>query len=126
MPSVVVLSSVYFERLCDVEDSFIMRLIFEQQFSEILKTYEGLLQKNDSELTRLLHDCKTLAKTIKTQSFVHQPVPPDIRDYIPPKEVSDQLVHAYFQTSELVFRVLHIPTFHKDYNRYWENPGTSS
>lgn len=50
----------------------------------------------------------------------------DLRDYVPQRERCDVLVHAYFRTFETIFRVLHRPTFHREYEQYWQDPSLAS
>lgn len=45
-----------------------------------------------------------------------------VRECIPPRDVSDRLVQQYLRTFEPVFRVLHVPTFLRDYGLYWTSP----
>lgn len=44
---------------------------------------------------------------------------------IPSRDVADQLVEAYLRTFEGVLRVLHVPTFRSDYEKYWQSPETA-
>ncbi|KAI5918388.1 hypothetical protein F4810DRAFT_692557 [Camillea tinctor] len=48
--------------------------------------------------------------------------PRKLAESIPPREVSNQLVLAYFRTFESVLRVLHVPTFIRECQQYWETP----
>jgi len=41
---------------------------------------------------------------------------------MPPRATCDQLVQLYLRTFESVFRILHIPSFQRDYQAYWANP----
>ncbi|KAI8243415.1 Transcription factor lepE [Colletotrichum sp. SAR 10_99] len=41
---------------------------------------------------------------------------------MPSREVADALIDAYLRTFESVQRIIHIPTFKADYERYWQNP----
>lgn len=50
----------------------------------------------------------------------------DLRDYVPPRERCDVLVDAYFRTFETIFRVLHQPTFRRQYEQYWQDPFLAS
>ena len=56
---------------------------------------------------------------------LHDPVP-DLLDDLPVKEVCDQLVHCYLRTMEVIFRVLHIPSFYEDYARFWKHTQSAS
>lgn len=39
--------------------------------------------------------------------------------FIPPREVADALVGAYLDTFEYTHRILHVPTFEKQYAQFW-------
>lgn len=60
-----------------------------------------------------LSKCKWLGKMIKAQRTPTWPCPPT--NELPPKEVADILVANYLRTFETIYRVLHIPTFKRDY-----------
>lgn len=51
---------------------------------------------------------------------------PSFKDTVPAREISDNLVNSYFRTSESAYRILHIPTFQKEYLQYWEQPSAAS
>ncbi|OBT63714.1 hypothetical protein VE03_06182 [Pseudogymnoascus sp. 23342-1-I1] len=64
--------------------------------------------------------CKSLARTIKFQrrpAARHLPPIPDL----PPKDVADSLIDCYLRTIESVYRILHIPTFRRDYDAIWSS-----
>lgn len=75
----------------------------------------------NSELNRLLHECKLLGRLAKVQYPVYQPILPDFRNLIPPRDVCDQLVQGYFNTLESIYRILHAPTFYEEYDQYWRD-----
>ena len=75
----------------------------------------------NSELNRLLHECKALGRLAKVQNPVYQPVLPNFRHLVPPRDVCDQLVQGYFSTLETVYRVLDAPTFYEEYHNYWRD-----
>ena len=70
-------------------------------------------------------ECKHMARTIKTARVSHPIVSPNVLSSIPPKEVCDQLVQCYLRTFEGVFRILHAPSFFKEYETYWSNTATT-
>lgn len=41
---------------------------------------------------------------------------------IPEKAICDDLVHGYLRTFESIYRIIHVPTFWKEYERFWEKP----
>ncbi|KFY84537.1 hypothetical protein V500_09222 [Pseudogymnoascus sp. VKM F-4518 (FW-2643)] len=62
--------------------------------------------------------CKSLARTIKFQRTPAARPPPPIPD-LPPKDVADSLIECYLRTIESVYRIVHIPTFRRDYAALW-------
>jgi hypothetical protein len=90
------------------------------QFEELIRASSSPLFDVLSPTTVLLKKCKILASQIKASRPLSTPL--DLRNCIPPKEICHQLKQAYFRTFESVFRVLHVPSFERDYDQYWENP----
>ncbi|EGC42800.1 C6 zinc finger domain-containing protein [Histoplasma capsulatum var. duboisii H88] len=72
---------------------------------------------NRSRLASGLQRCKLLAKIIKAQLAPPWPVPPT--SDLPPKALADKLLDCYLRTTETIYRILHIPTFKKDYDEVW-------
>lgn len=66
---------------------------------------------------RKLQKAKSLARVIKAQRNPAWPCV--IQSELPPKEVSDGLADCYLRTFETVYRVIHVPTFRKDYEALW-------
>ncbi|KAL3960375.1 hypothetical protein ACCO45_005492 [Purpureocillium lilacinum] len=48
------------------------------------------------------------------------PVQKRMTDILPKKTVCDRLVASYIDTSETIYRILHLPTFSEQYELYWE------
>ncbi|KAH7147184.1 hypothetical protein B0J13DRAFT_553382 [Dactylonectria estremocensis] len=97
------------------------------QLKDIHSTGLKVFFDTRSELYSMLHECKILARALKSRriealqtsestNFV------EFFQSAPPKEVSDQLVNTYLRTFESVFRILHIPTFRMECDRYWSEP----
>lgn len=70
--------------------------------------------------------CKTAARKMKADHSRTQSIVLNLRDYVPPRQRCDVLVHAYFRTFETIFRVLHQPTFNREYEQYWQDPSLAS
>lgn len=68
-----------------------------------------------------LQRCKHLARVVKAQRTPAWPCPPTSE--LPPKAIADELLDCYLQTSESIYRVLHVPSFRRDYESIW---GTES
>jgi hypothetical protein len=62
--------------------------------------------------------CKALAKVIKARRRPPWPCPPT--PDLPGRLVADALVESYLTTSETILRVLHIPSFRRDYEAVWD------
>ncbi|KAH8650997.1 hypothetical protein BX600DRAFT_387382 [Xylariales sp. PMI_506] len=76
------------------------------------------------EVMPLLNKCKSLGRIIKSHRI---PVSagPNLHD-VPPREIADKLVDGYLRTMERIYRVLHIPSFQKEYEAFWSSPDNSS
>ena len=60
-----------------------------------------------------------MARIIKASRLSHPALSQEVLDSIPPKATCDILVKGYLRTFEGVFRVLHLPSFRKEYEAYW-------
>jgi hypothetical protein len=73
-----------------------------------------------SNVYPLLLKCKSLGRIIKANRTPAWPTIPTRE--LPEKEVCDKLIDCYLETTESVYRILHLPTFKRDYEELWE-PG---
>lgn len=64
-----------------------------------------------------LKKCKHLSEVIKAQQRPLWPTLPTTD--LPPKDLADTLVNIYLRTIETIYRVLHIPTFRREYDAFW-------
>lgn len=86
----------------------------------MLELFENQSKDAKSEAMAVLNRCKALARSIKAQrtpGFITK-----LGTNIPPREISDKLVDAYLRTTETVYRILHVPSFRRDYEQYWAAP----
>ncbi|KAL8359011.1 hypothetical protein RB598_007727 [Gaeumannomyces tritici] len=90
-----------------------------------LLAFKDRIDNGDPELLglhRKLMDCKAIGRRIKAR---RAPDPASITSpgkHMPSRELADSLVEAYLRTFETVYRVVHVPTFRADYERYWRAP----
>ncbi|KAG0652185.1 transcription factor lepE [Hyphodiscus hymeniophilus] len=70
-----------------------------------------------SKIISGIRECKSLAKAIKVQRAAPWPCLPTAD--LPPKPVADQLVEYYLRTTETFYRILHVPSFERDYGALW-------
>ncbi|KAH0494420.1 hypothetical protein TgHK011_001040 [Trichoderma gracile] len=77
------------------------------------------------ELWTTLGRCKALGRKIKKNRL--KPLSStNLGAQIPERELADVLVENYLRTFEGVFRVVHIPTFRAEYERFWDRNHRSS
>lgn len=79
-----------------------------------------------SDVKNLLEKCKAMARAAKAGPHKQWLLNPNFRESIPSREMSDKLVNLYFRTCESIHRILHIPTFQREYVQYWENPAAAN
>lgn len=68
-----------------------------------------------------MEKCKALARCIKARRMRSLPDLP--ASQLPPRDLADQLVDAYFRTTESIYRILHVPTFRRQYDALWLGDG---
>jgi hypothetical protein len=72
-----------------------------------------------SEIHILYQKCKCTSRVVKAHEKILPPAAPQLNDYIPVRDIVDRLVHSYLETVEPIYRVLHVPSFLQEYERYW-------
>ncbi|KAL1855250.1 hypothetical protein Daus18300_011156 [Diaporthe australafricana] len=83
---------------------------------------EPQLREGKPKVLDIIDKCKVLGRVIKNQRAPAWPTPPT--PDLPPRHLADVLVSRYLETIETVYRVLHIPSFKRDYEAIWTKPGT--
>ncbi|KAK3318077.1 hypothetical protein B0H66DRAFT_224751 [Apodospora peruviana] len=94
-------------------------------FPMVLGIAERIESDKGSDIYHLLQKCKNLGRSIKSQRVPTQ-ISFDVGSAIPPETVACCLVEAYFRTFESVYRIVHRPTFWKQYKNYWQDPAGAS
>ncbi|PWY94777.1 hypothetical protein BO94DRAFT_457212 [Aspergillus sclerotioniger CBS 115572] len=84
---------------------------------DILTMLEPHLSQESSKAWIGLEKCKALSRCIKVRRAKSLPSHPTPN--LPPRELVDQLVDAYLRTTESIYRILHVPTFRRQYNALW-------
>ncbi|OTA88870.1 hypothetical protein M434DRAFT_34661 [Hypoxylon sp. CO27-5] len=89
-------------------------------FKCVLEIFDHHVRDKKSEPIVLVNKAKALARTIKAQRT------PELNfkfgTNIPSREIADKLVEGYLRTLESVIRVLHVPSFKKEYESFWLSP----
>jgi hypothetical protein len=83
----------------------------------------NVLLSNEADPTSAVYHgmqkCKSTARQIKARERVLPAVVPHISHYIPAREMADKLVRSYLETLEMIFPVLHVPSFIQWYEGFW-------
>jgi hypothetical protein len=85
-------------------------------FRDVIELLEPQMSSTSSMLPGL-HRAKRLARDIKASRSPAWPKLPT--NDLPPKHVCDKLVEQYLKTIETLYRVLHVPTFQREYEAIW-------
>ncbi|KAH7411453.1 hypothetical protein BKA64DRAFT_381731 [Cadophora sp. MPI-SDFR-AT-0126] len=75
-----------------------------------------------AEMGELIHKCKTIGRSLKIGRPSRGLSNPDFTVVLPSREISDIMVNLYFSSFEATHRILHVPSFWTEYERYWANP----
>jgi hypothetical protein len=70
----------------------------------------------------LYQKCKNIAKSIKVGRPSRCLSCPGFGLEPPSREVADTMANLYFRSFESTHRILHVPTFWSEYQRYWNHP----
>lgn len=74
----------------------------------------------------LIHECKNLARNIKRGRPSRSLASPKFSLQIPDRETADKMTNLYLSSFESTHRILHVPTFRADYQKYWASPETAT
>lgn len=86
-------------------------------FREIVEVMEPYLRGGSTNVLGNIYRAKALARVIKSKRSPAWPTVPT-KD-LPPRHVCDALVDNYLRTMELLYRVVHIPNFRREYEALW-------
>ncbi|KAK0650034.1 hypothetical protein B0T16DRAFT_445635 [Cercophora newfieldiana] len=93
-------------------------------FPHMIRLIRQVENDKSCEMAVALEKCKSVARAIKASR-----VPPFLAvrsEMMPDRPLADDLVNKYLNTFETVYRVLHVPSFRADYERYWADPSAAS
>lgn len=86
---------------------------------DIIDICEPHVQEDAHKILTKMKRCKNLARIIKARRA--PPWPQQSLLEIPTKDIADALIDCYLQTIESVYRILHIPSFRRDYATIWSS-----
>lgn len=78
----------------------------------------------NSSLQRLQNECNMADARLKESIAKALPLPStELLGLVPERVVAEPLVRLYLDTFETTYRILHRPTFWRDYEAFWQAPG---
>ncbi|KAI1814400.1 hypothetical protein GGS20DRAFT_548898 [Poronia punctata] len=87
-------------------------------FRPLFDLFEQQSKDAKSEAVAIINRCKSMARKIKEDR--NPGIITKFGTHIPTsRDVADKLVDGYLRTTEAIFRVLHIPTFKRQYEEFW-------
>lgn len=89
--------------------------------SFLISLLENTTIDKSSDSYRAIAEAKAVARSIKA-ARIPRLQSTEFGQHVPPRDLADSLLEAYFRTFESVYRILHIPSFRAEYARYWQNP----
>ncbi|KAL7925591.1 hypothetical protein ACQKWADRAFT_227368 [Trichoderma austrokoningii] len=103
------------------------RFFGQSHWINVFQLFKNMFVLNDVHLLEeksntypLLLKCKSLARAIKARRNPPWPTIPTRE--LPERQVCDKLIDCYLKTTENTNRILHLPSFKRDYEELWE-PG---
>ncbi|TVY86543.1 Transcription factor, partial [Lachnellula willkommii] len=78
------------------------------------------------QISNLLQKCKSVARSLKIGRPSKSLTGPGFGLDTPSRELADTLAMLYFKSFESTHRILHVPTFWTEYQRYWDHPENAS
>ncbi|KAJ6007769.1 hypothetical protein N7540_011745 [Penicillium herquei] len=100
-----------------------------QQF-RLLRQVKSTASWSDSEhneISMSIAENRKLRHHIKNRQAPRLVDPaPGLLNDLPSREICDELVQHYFRTLELIYRVVHIPSFYREYENFWDEPQSAS
>ncbi|KAI0131801.1 hypothetical protein BJ170DRAFT_221422 [Xylariales sp. AK1849] len=90
----------------------------------MLEGFERMARDRAFESLVLLKRCKSLGKIIKTHRSSSSMAQAGAD--VPRREIANRLIDGYLRTFEKTFRVLHIPSFEAECEKFWLAPETSA
>ncbi|ATY59146.1 C6 zinc finger domain containing [Cordyceps militaris] len=72
----------------------------------------------------IIHDRKDRKRRQEERELMFDQPDPELESLLPSKEEADALVSIYLDQFEQIHRIVHIPTFKKEYEAYW-TPGAN-
>lgn len=87
-------------------------------FRDIIEMIEPHLRADSSKMLFGVQRAKVLARKIKAQRA--PPWQTESTVNIPPRHICDVLIDNYVRTIETLYRIVHVPTFLKEYEASWE------
>ncbi|KAJ5681981.1 uncharacterized protein N7477_001921 [Penicillium maclennaniae] len=98
-------------------------LLFQQlRLLRQLRSKASYVDENQDEVSSSLKEIRSIRRSIKARQAPRLVNPAQgLLSDLPPRELCDKLIQHYLRTLGLIYRVLHVPTFFGDYERFWKD-----
>ncbi|KAK1139165.1 hypothetical protein N8T08_001221 [Aspergillus melleus] len=99
------------------------------QIAHVLQSKEpdSAFQTLKTDLMARIKECRGIRHAVKArQSFQPNEPVPGLQASIPARPICDELVEGYLRTFEPIYRILHLPSFWREYNHFWAQRSSSS
>lgn len=88
---------------------------------------DAIMQVHNSCLARFQRDSKAVQVKWKVEKKSMLPLKDlELLHFLPDRETMEYLIRLYFDTSETMYRILHRPSFWKEYGMFWDNPQSAN
>ncbi|KAL4796901.1 hypothetical protein BDV19DRAFT_397991 [Aspergillus venezuelensis] len=88
-----------------------------EELRDFFKTFEPYVRQWPADSWLGLEKCKCIARRIKARRAVSWPS--QLITQLPSRIICDALIDQYLRTTESLTRILHIPTFYREYEEFW-------
>ncbi|KAH8434053.1 uncharacterized protein LDX57_011690 [Aspergillus melleus] len=99
------------------------------QINHVIQSQEpdSAFQTLKTDLMTRIKECRGIRHAVKArQSFQPNEPVPDVQTSIPTRQICDELVDGYLRTFEPIYRILHLPSFWREYHHFWARRSSSS
>ncbi|KAH8177904.1 fungal specific transcription factor domain-containing protein [Sarocladium implicatum] len=73
----------------------------------------------------IVHDRKDRKRRQEVRDYDFQQPDPELEALLPAKDICDALITVYLDQFEQVHRIVHIPTFRREYEQFWQPVGAT-
>ncbi|KPM39217.1 hypothetical protein AK830_g7340 [Neonectria ditissima] len=89
------------------------------------KEADFALEGGGADIVAQFLEVRRIRRAVKLQSSARiDEVSSNLLEILPQKEICDVLISCYARTFDQIYRIIHLPSFRADYDRFWQDPGS--